>query len=35
LHEFSFAQTPIPPLILDPTPLTAAQENTTNPRRAG
>ncbi|MGZ4130897.1 MAG: alkaline phosphatase family protein [Actinomycetota bacterium] len=35
LREFSFAQTPIPPLILDPTPLTAAQENTTNPRRAG
>jgi phospholipase C len=35
LREFSFTQTPIPRLILDPTPLTATQENTTNPRRGG
>jgi phospholipase C len=32
LREFSFTQTPIGPLVLDPAPLTRAQENTTNPR---
>ncbi len=35
LKEFDFSQQPLPPLILDPTPLTHAAENTTNPKRFG
>ena len=33
LNEFSFTQDPLPPLVLDPTPLTNAQENAGNPKR--
>jgi phospholipase C len=33
LREFSFVQDPLPPLVLDPTPLTREQENTLNPKR--
>jgi phospholipase C len=35
LREFSFTQQPLPPLVLDPTPLTKKQQNTTNPKRSG
>jgi phospholipase C len=35
LREFSFTQNPLPPLVLDPTPLTKRQQNTSNPDRSG
>jgi phospholipase C len=35
LSEFSFTQEPLPKLVLDPTPLTKAAENTVNPDRRG
>jgi phospholipase C len=33
LREFSFTQDPVPPLVLDPRPLTKRQENTVNPKK--
>jgi phospholipase C len=35
LRDFSFTQDPLPSFVLDPTPLTRKQQNTTNPKTPG